>query len=403
MVELGGHRRGAHQRLAGAAGEHDDAAAAGPEVLHRQLLVGAELPAGLVQQDRVRRAVDVAGQVLGGPADLEQQLLELPALGRMHHHGLAVDPRAQQGGDLLGAADLLQHRVVGGPHHQAVLRDPFRAAAGRTGTWSLRRRSAANAAPGTGSTSAACPGPSRRRDRRPGHSRGPAASAGSCARAPGRAPARRRRRWRGGPRWPVRGRLRAGWSCHSGRSGVRHSLEQFLGGFYINNPVDGQDAFGFLFRVKDPDPSTVHSYRNNRLADGIPQAVHDVHHHPLFEPDRLEQGLQAQLGGLFAAGAAAGRPPAPSRGAAARRAAPPAGRRRRLPAARCAARCTPGACCRACAVVRRSRTHGGLGFLDGGDRPRLRSSWAVSRGRRGGDRARWGRSGPGPARTPRRR
>ena len=120
-----GHGGRPHQRLAGTAGKHDDAAAAGPEVLRGQLLVGAQLPAGLVEHDGVRRAVDVAGQVLGRPADLQQQLLELAALGGVHHHGLAVDPRPQQRGDLLGAADFLQHRVVGGAHDQAVLRVLF--------------------------------------------------------------------------------------------------------------------------------------------------------------------------------------------------------------------------------------------------------------------------------------
>ena len=62
--------------------EHDDAGAAGPEVVHGLLLVVAQRPALLVQLDRVGLAVDVAGEVLGGPADLEQRLLEPAALGR---------------------------------------------------------------------------------------------------------------------------------------------------------------------------------------------------------------------------------------------------------------------------------------------------------------------------------
>jgi hypothetical protein len=41
------------------------------------------------------------------------------------HHGLAVDARSQQRLDLLGAADLLQHRIVVGPHDEAVLRILF--------------------------------------------------------------------------------------------------------------------------------------------------------------------------------------------------------------------------------------------------------------------------------------
>ncbi len=49
-----------------------------PEVLHRLLLVGAQRPAVLGQLDGVRLAVDVARQVLGRPAQLQQRLLDLP-------------------------------------------------------------------------------------------------------------------------------------------------------------------------------------------------------------------------------------------------------------------------------------------------------------------------------------
>ena len=44
----------------------------------------------------MRLAVDVPGQVLGRPAQLEQHLLEVPALRRVHHHGVLVDPGADQ-------------------------------------------------------------------------------------------------------------------------------------------------------------------------------------------------------------------------------------------------------------------------------------------------------------------
>ena len=82
-------------RLARAAREHDHAGAAVPEGVGRLTLVGAQLPAGLVELDGVRLAVDVAGEVLGRPAQLEQRLLEVPALGGVHLHGVVVEPGAR--------------------------------------------------------------------------------------------------------------------------------------------------------------------------------------------------------------------------------------------------------------------------------------------------------------------
>lgn len=38
----------------------------------------------------------------------------------MHGHGVGVEPRADERGDLLGAQDLLQHRPVGAGQHQSV-------------------------------------------------------------------------------------------------------------------------------------------------------------------------------------------------------------------------------------------------------------------------------------------
>ena len=67
--------------MPGAAGQDDDARAAGPEALDGLLLVVAQVPVRLVELDRVRLAVDVAGEVLGRPADLQQRLLEPAALG----------------------------------------------------------------------------------------------------------------------------------------------------------------------------------------------------------------------------------------------------------------------------------------------------------------------------------
>jgi hypothetical protein len=67
-------------------------------------------------------AVDVPGEVLGGPAQLEQRLLDLAALGGVHGHGVGVDAGADQRGDPLGLQHLLQHRAVGGGQDQAVRR-----------------------------------------------------------------------------------------------------------------------------------------------------------------------------------------------------------------------------------------------------------------------------------------
>ena len=115
-----GHRRCADDRLAGAAGKHHHARAARPERIGGHLLVVAQLPAVLPQADRVRLAVDVAGQILGGPADLEQHLLDPAALAGMHHHGVLVDALTEHRDDLLVAQHFGQHRAVQADQAQAV-------------------------------------------------------------------------------------------------------------------------------------------------------------------------------------------------------------------------------------------------------------------------------------------
>ena len=110
---------GADERLARAAGEHDDAGAAVPEAVDGLLLVGPQVPVGLVELDRVRLPVDVAGEVLGGPADLEQLLLEGAALARVHDDGEVVDALADERPDLLVPQHLLEHRAVGRAQHEA--------------------------------------------------------------------------------------------------------------------------------------------------------------------------------------------------------------------------------------------------------------------------------------------
>ncbi len=114
------HRGRADQRLAGAAGQHDHAGAARPEHVRGLLLVVAQMPAGLVELDRVRLAVDVAGEVLGRPADLEQRLLEPAALGRVDEHRVVVDALAEHRRDLLLPQDLFEHRAVERDEDEAV-------------------------------------------------------------------------------------------------------------------------------------------------------------------------------------------------------------------------------------------------------------------------------------------
>ena len=65
------------------------------------LLVARSAQPSSSQLDRVRLAVDVPGQVLGRPADLEQRLLEPAALARVHRDGVGVDAGAQHRRDLL--------------------------------------------------------------------------------------------------------------------------------------------------------------------------------------------------------------------------------------------------------------------------------------------------------------
>ena len=91
-----------------------------PERLGGLALVVAQRPVGEVERDRVRLAVDVPGEVLGRPAQLEQRLLEVAALGGVHDDGVVVDPGAEHPGDLLGAQHLLEHRPVVADQHQPV-------------------------------------------------------------------------------------------------------------------------------------------------------------------------------------------------------------------------------------------------------------------------------------------
>ena len=164
-----GHRRRADERLARAARQHHHAGAALPERVGGHLLVVAQVPVLLVAADRVRLAVDVAGEILCGPTDLEQHLLDAAALAVVHDDGVVVDAGAEHRGDLLVAQHLLEHRAVQARPGRGRAPGSSPAAGGRSGPSCRRCRRAAAAAPRSGRS-----GPARRR---PARRRGPAARA----------------------------------------------------------------------------------------------------------------------------------------------------------------------------------------------------------------------------------
>src|SRR5699024_8759105 len=81
---------GSHEGLAGTAGEDHHTAAAVPESLDRLGLVGAQGPV-VSQIDGVGFAVHITGEVLGGPAALDQYLLQVAAFAGMDDDGVLVD------------------------------------------------------------------------------------------------------------------------------------------------------------------------------------------------------------------------------------------------------------------------------------------------------------------------
>ena len=80
----------------------------------------AQLPAVLHQLDGVLLAVDVAGEVLGRPAELEQRLLEPPALRGTHEDRVLVEALAEHRRDPLGPRHLDEDRPVQRAQHQSV-------------------------------------------------------------------------------------------------------------------------------------------------------------------------------------------------------------------------------------------------------------------------------------------
>ena len=115
-----GHRRRADERLAGTARQHDHAGAARPERVGGHLLIVAQLPTVLLERDGVRLAVDVARQVLGGPPDLEQHLLDPATLAGVHEDGVVIDAGAEHRGYLLVAQHFFEHRTIQADQHQPV-------------------------------------------------------------------------------------------------------------------------------------------------------------------------------------------------------------------------------------------------------------------------------------------
>ena len=115
-----GHGRRSDDGFPCSARENDDTGTAVPERGRRLILVRPQLPAGLVKINSVRLAVDIAGQVLRRPAELQQDLLEVPALAGVHDHRVLVDPRPDQTLDLGAPQHLGQYRPVGRHQDQPV-------------------------------------------------------------------------------------------------------------------------------------------------------------------------------------------------------------------------------------------------------------------------------------------
>ena len=146
------HGPGADEGLAGAAGQHDDARTRRART-RRPPAAGraAATSPSLSRSIGVRLAVDVAGLVLGRPADLEQLLLEVAALGGVHDDAVGVDAARPISGLIFlcrNTSSSTGRSVVRST--QAVLGVLLEGAAGRSGPSCRRRRRAGRAARHTG-------------------------------------------------------------------------------------------------------------------------------------------------------------------------------------------------------------------------------------------------------------
>ena len=108
-----GHRSGADDGFAGAAWEHDDAGAAGPEGLGGVLLVVTQLPAVVIEGDRMGLAIDVAGEILGRPAGLEEGLFKAAALGGRDGDRVLVDASTEEFSGSAAGKFFQDGRIVG--------------------------------------------------------------------------------------------------------------------------------------------------------------------------------------------------------------------------------------------------------------------------------------------------
>ena len=92
------------------------------DVLSSLLLVLPQFPALLPQRDRVLFTVDIAREILRGPPDRQQRLLEPAAFAGVHHDGVLVDLRTQHPGCLLVPLNLGENSPIMADQHQPVRR-----------------------------------------------------------------------------------------------------------------------------------------------------------------------------------------------------------------------------------------------------------------------------------------
>ena len=97
------HRARPHGRLARPAREHDHAAAALREVRNRLALIRAKLPCawGIRERNRMAFAVHETREILDGPPQFEELLLEGAALARVYERGGLIDARTHERRDAL--------------------------------------------------------------------------------------------------------------------------------------------------------------------------------------------------------------------------------------------------------------------------------------------------------------
>jgi len=121
-----GHRGRADDRLAGATRKYDDTRSTREEPVDGLLLVGPQRPTLRGQRDLMGLAVDISREILGGPAQRHEDLLESAAFTGVDPNGVAVEPVTDQGLDLLAVQHLVQDgtllrrqdQPVGGVHLQ---------------------------------------------------------------------------------------------------------------------------------------------------------------------------------------------------------------------------------------------------------------------------------------------